>query len=179
VWRDEPKWREGRYRLRVCYASPAGCAFGEVLSIVLRRPDAAEEERLRLLEPAVRRAGSWGRWARLPPEAGEPPEPPLTADDPLRYPRVVRELLFRSDPPTRRDLALLDCLDRPGSVYAPEAAAWRAELLQLLGDDAGFDAQAAVVSCEHPGLAWWMERLRRGLGMLAWQRGSRRESPIA
>ena len=75
--------------------------------------------------------------------------------------------LFRGDQElTGDDLARLDALD---GLYAPQAAALRAELLALLGDSAAAEAAAAVRQT-WPALSWWIDDVEAGAGTIAWER---------
>ncbi|WP_437665960.1 hypothetical protein [Sorangium sp. So ce1182] len=163
----------GHHALAVVYAGPPGRVESPPVPIELAGPSPEQQRELQRLAPEIVRAGSWGRWTSLPPEGGEPVAGGVERDDPLRFNRILRYLMYGPESLCDVDPALLDVLD---GVYEPEAHALRAELHASRGDTARLAEQAELIRTRYPGLAWWIERIEAGQSELGFVRACRATS---
>ncbi|WP_437614882.1 hypothetical protein WMF20_16795 [Sorangium sp. So ce834] len=160
----------GHYTLAVVYVGPPDRAESAPVPIELAAPSAEEQRELVRLAPELARAGSWGRWTILPPEGGAPVTGRVEPDDPLRFNRILRTLLYGPESLCDVDPAVLDVLD---GVYAPEAQALRAELYGARGDAARLAETAQLIRTTYPGLSWWIERIESGESEIGFVRACR------
>ncbi|WP_438010197.1 hypothetical protein WME89_17025 [Sorangium sp. So ce321] len=163
----------GHHALAVVYAGPPDRVESPPVPIELAAPSPEQQLELQRLAPEIVRAGSWGRWTSLPPEGGEPVAGGVARDDPLRFNRILRYLMYGPESLCDVDPALLDVLD---GVYEPEAHALRAELHASRGDTARLAEQAELIRTRYPGLAWWIERIEAGQSELGFVRACRATS---
>ncbi|WP_437310429.1 hypothetical protein [Sorangium sp. So ce388] len=163
----------GHHALAVVYAGPPDRVESPPAPIELAAPSPEQQRELQRLAPEIARAGSWGRWTSLPPEGGEPVAGRVERDDPLRFNRILRFLMYGLESLCDVDPALLDVLD---GVYEPEAHALRAELHAARGDTARLAEQAELIRARYPGLAWWIDRIEAGQSELGFVRACRAAS---
>ncbi|WP_437536347.1 hypothetical protein WME79_16220 [Sorangium sp. So ce726] len=151
----------GRYGLVIVYAGPFDLVESPEVPIELAAPGPEEERELTRLAPEIARAGSWGRWTSLPPaDTRAAPAPGrVERGDPLRFNRILRDLMYGPESLCEVDPTVLDVLD---GVYEPEACALRAELYAARGDAARVAEQAELIRTRAPGLAWWIDRIEAG-----------------
>ncbi|MGK3982127.1 hypothetical protein WME99_03780 [Sorangium sp. So ce136] len=157
----------GHHALAVVYAGPPGRVESPPVPIELAAPSAEQQRELQRLAPEIARAGSWGRWTSLPPEGGAPSAGRVERDDPLRFSRILRYLMYGPESLCDVDPALLDALD---GVYEPEAHALHAELHAARGDTARLADQAELIRARYPGLSWWIDRIEAGQSELGFVR---------
>jgi len=142
---------EARVRQRVVFVAPNGRQRAELAQLL----------------PGVRRAGSWGEWARSPTElGGSELAPRVRDDDPARYYRILRYLIFGAPSLAR---VSLDVLAPLRGIYAPEAAVLRAELLSVRGRRGAYRRQLEAIA-GMPGMAHAVDQLERGQHLLEHER---------
>ncbi|MEM7152423.1 MAG: hypothetical protein AAF799_06240 [Myxococcota bacterium] len=166
----------GTYTLSLYYDGDDMRTQERSATFEIREPDQAQSQRWNTLAPELRPAGSWSKWAAaLGTSIVDDPrtQPPTHGIAGLQYLQTVRQLKFGPVPPEHFDPALLD---PPDPLYAPYAAAWKAELLDALVDPAA-PAQVQAVRSNYPGLGWWMTQLETTGGELEFARTMNRPTP--
>jgi hypothetical protein len=165
--------KPGSYVATVEYAADRSPALRRAATfpLTLRRPTAGEQHVLAALAAASR--DGWGAWATAKPR--DPAEGALLTgrvdpDDPLRFLRIMRFLMYGSAPLADVDLATLDTL---GGVYAPDAEALRGEVLAARGDQAALQATLARARAATPGLWPWLDAIETRTTFLGWVRKHR------
>lgn len=164
----------GRYRAAITYAgrlAHEAWASSAPFDLELRAPDENEQAMLEFIRPAVEQYGGWGGWAHTAP-AGPGDRAPysLHREDPARYCRAIRYLLF-GDRLDAFDVSLLDALT---GVYEPDGVLFAAELLRARGDLEGLRALRAGVAGRFEGLEPVLDETIRGESLLAWHLDQRR-----
>jgi hypothetical protein len=143
--------------------------------LTLRSPTAEEADLLAMLLPQVELAGSFSRWWIQPGDCFDDrrasPEAVLARQQlpTLRFLETVRFLEFGPEAPEHVDPKRLGGLP---AFYAPEVAAWRAEIAASRVQPAELLEQIARVKIMHPGLSHWMDRLAAGTSELQFARRS-------
>lgn len=169
-----PNLPEGPYVVSINYASEDRRSEVRSAAITLRRPTTDESRVRGWLAGELEGARSFGAWldARSAVAAPDPRAAPLDSRPwaGLHYIRTVRYLKFGHFPP---DPLVLDNLH---PFYAPEAAAWRAELLVARGDS-GAKREIEHVRAAHPELNAWMDVLATGTSELQFARRGSGSSP--
>jgi hypothetical protein len=154
----------GDYRAEVGFLSSRPPVWSDPFTLTLRAPTHGEQAVLDALSDQCSADETWGDWAcRRPPDDFQWPTP-QKPDDPLRFLRVVRELLVGPRELaewTRQDLAALE------GVCAPEREALWAEILHAQGDRAQAQAQSSTVVQQWPGLREWMTAVGSDAGPIA------------
>ncbi len=138
-------------------------------SFTLRAPSPLEQLELDSLRPEVEAHRSWGQWTMMSPSEQEKVSLPTSKADPLRYNKIIRYFLFSPQDLKHIPLTCLDVLD---GLFAPEAAALKAELLAAR-DMGAFRNQAFHVRQKYPGLSYWMAEIEARQSAFAWARGNR------
>lgn len=146
----------GRYRVELTYHQIAAPPF----DIVVR--DATREESQALAE--IERLGP--DWLITEPSGAQ--APPISAEDPMCYLRVLHYLYTTPTSPAALDPHVLDVLD--DGFYAPEAALVRFELARLRADGPGQDSAAATIQSQFPALLPALRELRRSSGAITLNR---------
>jgi hypothetical protein len=161
--------RAGAFHARITYAASPGPYLQREagFALVVRAPSSLEEHVLEALAVDAKRG--WGAWAREPPPAADAAHltSKIAADDPLRFLRVLRFLMF--GPVELRDVEL-SMFDVLTGVYAPEAEALRAEVLAARGDRVALAAQLAKVRAATPGLEPWLASIEQNASYVPWMR---------
>ena len=139
------------------------------VTFALRAPSSTERQELDSLRSEIEAHRTWGQWTMLPPSEDEKVSLPTTKADPLRYNKIIRYFLFGPQDLKHIPLACLDVLD---GLFAPEAAALKAELLAAR-DMGAFKTQAFHVRQRYPSLSYWMAEIEARQSSFAWARGNR------
>ena len=164
----------GAFHARVTYAaSPSSYLQREAgFALVLRAPSGVEQHVLNALTKDAARG--WGAWAKEPPPREDAAllTPNIAVDDPLRFLRVLRFLMFGPVELRDVDLSMFDVL---GGVYAPEAEALRAEVLAARGDRVTLAAHLAKVRAATPGLEPWLASIEGNASYIPWMRAHARK----
>lgn len=147
----------GRYRAELVYRRVAAMPF----EIVVRDATAAERQ---VLAQLAKRDPDW---MIAEPSGAQPP--PIAADDPLRYLRVLHYLYTTPTPPPALNLRFLDGL---AGFYAPEATLLRFELARLRSDAAAEDAAAATIQSQFPTMLPALRELKVSGGTIALKRAA-------
>lgn len=161
---------KGRYLLRVLYASPRSRTISDPAPIQVREPTLSEQQALNALTRERAAAGTWGDWAMLPATDRAALAGPFDPADPLVYLRVLRYLREGAEDLSFIDPAILGAVSGPP---AKEAIVLRAELAWARGDQTTFEAIAATVQNQYPGLLWWINKIAEGRSDLVFARSIR------
>lgn len=160
----------GRYLLRVLYASPQSRTASDPAPITVREPTARDQDALDALALERSAAGTWGDWTMLSATDRSALSGPFDPADPLLYLRVLRYLREGAENLSAIDPSILDGISGPP---AKEALLLRAELAWARADRAAFQAIAAHVQQNHPGLDWWVKKIAEGRSDIAFARSIR------
>lgn len=155
--------KAGEYRAVLAYGETRSRTNSPQFVLRFRDPSAEERADWKALDPEAQSLGGWGMWSLHRPAEKLSPDTPIPPTAALRFNRAVRLLLFGD----RLDAKVLQGLD---GIYAPEVAALAAEVLQVAGDQAGYERQSQSVRARYPSLSWWIDQVAAGQGLIAFYR---------
>jgi hypothetical protein len=160
----------GAYMAALEYSGQVISLASDPFPFTLRARSSSEQAELDANLPDMTSRGGWGQWTMLRPS--DPKKPlilPTSKADPLRYNKIIR--YFLSGPQDLKHIPLT-CLEVLDGLFAPEAAALKAELLAAR-DMGAFRNQAFHVRQKYPGLSYWMAEIEARQSTFAWARGNR------
>lgn len=150
---------EGDYRVRFSYVETLGTYNAPPVPLHFRNPTSEEATLLAAAAPDRPKFDSWGTWMISCPQTLS--SGPITTANPLRFNLALRNLICSPEPLDRLDPAPLRALT---GLYAPEAAAFEAELAQARGDTARYQQLKSWLQRVVPGLNWWVQMMDNGGG---------------
>jgi hypothetical protein len=148
---------EGEYQVRFSYIETDGIYHAPAVTLRLRRPTTAESALLESAAADRPNFPTWGMWTITCPKT--PYDGPVSADNPLRFNLLLRQIFCGPQSLDRFDPALLDVLT---GLYAPEGRVLEAELYQARGDSDRYQKMRSRILLDAPGLGWWTRMIDGG-----------------
>jgi hypothetical protein len=162
-----PGLQPGTYDLKVFYIAPGSVVQSQPVRVTFRSPSDEDWRRKSRLSPDRDRYRTWAEWIKSDPHSPSSLTTLVDQNDPLRFAILLRYLLHSQIPLEKLDPQILSPLT---GLFAPEAMAFRAELLRAKNDKANLASVLQQIQIKYPGLLWWVRSIRDGSGQLEWRR---------